>query len=95
MKLLPEDPRITAYALGEIEDKTERIAIETVVEQAPELQKAVADIRKMSELLTSEFAEEPAINLSEFEKERLAQKPQETRKRRFKVNRFVLCPLSK
>ena len=80
MKLLPEDPRLTAYALGEIEDQQERSAIESAVAQSTELQQAVAAIRDMSELLTKELAAEPIPELSEFEKARMGQ-PTATRER--------------
>jgi Ca-activated chloride channel family protein len=80
MKLLPEDPRLTAYALGDIEDEQERIEIEAAVEQSPELQAVVADIQAMGDLLSSGFAEEPAPELSEFEKARMGQ-PAPVRKR--------------
>jgi Ca-activated chloride channel family protein len=75
MKLLPEDPRLTAYALGEIEDKQERTAIEAAVEQSPELQAVVASIRDMADLLSEGLASEPAPELSEFEKAKLEQAP--------------------
>jgi len=71
MKLLPEDPRLTAYALGEIEDESERAEIEAAVAQSPELQAAVAAIRAMGDLLSAGFAEEPAPELSEFEKAKM------------------------
>ncbi|MFQ3226027.1 MAG: Ca-activated chloride channel family protein [Lentimonas sp.] len=71
MKLLPEDSRLTAYALGEIEDEQERSAIEAAVEQSPELQQAVAAIREMGELLTSGLATEPSPELTEFEKAKM------------------------
>jgi len=71
MKLLPEDPRITAYALGEIEDPVERNAIKAAIEASPELQAAVAAIRDMGDLLNNTLAEEPAPELSEFEKAKL------------------------
>ena len=80
MKLLPEDPRLTAYALGEIEDQQERSAIKSAVAQSTELQQAVAAIRDMSELLTKGFAAEPIPELSEFEKARMGQ-PTATRER--------------
>ena len=71
MKLLPEDPRLTAYALGEIEDESERAEIEAAVEQSPELQAAVASIRELGDLLSAGFAEEPVPELSEFEKAKM------------------------
>ncbi len=80
MKLLPEDPRLTAYALGEIEDQQERSAIKSAVAQSTELQQAVAAIRDMSELLTKGFAAEPIPELSEFEKARMGE-PTATRER--------------
>lgn len=80
MKLLPEDPRLTAYALGEIEDQQERSAIKSAVAQSTELQQAVAAIRDMSELLAKGFAAEPIPELSEFEKARMGE-PTATRER--------------
>lgn len=71
MKLLPEDPRITAYALGEIEDPAEREEIEAAVAATPELQEAVASIRDMGDLLGSSLASEAAPELSEFDKTRM------------------------
>ncbi len=91
MKLLPEDPRLTAYALGEIEDEAERTAIESAVEQSPELQQAVAAIRDMSELLTAGFAEEPMPELSEFEKARMGQPA--TKPERSVVSRMLSWPV--
>ena len=91
MKLLPEDPRLTAYALGEIEDQQERSAIESAVAQSTELQQAVAAIRDMSELLTKELAAEPIPELSEFEKARMGQ-PTATRERSG-VSRILSWPV--
>lgn len=76
MKLSPEDPRITAYALGEIEDPAERAEIEAAVADSPELQAAVAEIQSMGALLGESFAAEPLPELTEFEKARLEQAPQ-------------------
>ena len=91
MKLLPEDPRLTAYALGEIEDQQERSAIKSAVAQSTELQQAVAAIRDMSELLTKGFAAEPIPELSEFEKARMGQ-PTATRERSG-VSRILSWPV--
>ena len=91
MKLLPEDPRLTAYALGEIEDQQERSAIKSAVAQSTELQQAVAAIRDMSELLAKGFAAEPIPELSEFEKARMGQ-PTATRERSG-VSRILSWPV--
>jgi Ca-activated chloride channel family protein len=91
MKLLPEDPRLTAYALGEIEDQQERSAIESAVAQSTELQQAVAAIRDMRELLTKGLAAEPMPELSEFEKARMGE-PTATRERSG-VSRILSWPV--
>ena len=91
MKLLPEDPRLTAYALGEIEDQQERSAIESAVAQSTELQQAVAAIRDMRELLTKGLAAEPIPELSEFEKARMGE-PTESSQRSV-VSRLLSWPL--
>jgi len=91
MKLLPEDPRLTAYALGEIEDQQERSAIKSAVAQSTELQQAVAAIRDMRELLTKGLAAEPIPELSEFEKARMGE-PTESSQRSV-VSRLLSWPL--
>ena len=75
MKLLPEDPRLTAYALGEIEDESERIDIEAAVNESPELQQAVTAIQDLGSMLGASFAEESAPELSEFDKAKLEVEP--------------------
>lgn len=75
MKILPNDPRLTAYALGEIEDDNERMEIESAVAADPELQAVVDSSRGMGDLLSDGLAAEPAPELSEFEKAKLEQKP--------------------
>ncbi len=75
MKILPDDPRITAYALGEIEDTQERQAIEAAIAGSPELQAAVDAIQSMSALLRGGLAAEVLPELSEFEKAKLEQAP--------------------
>ena len=75
MKLLPEDPRLTAYALGEIEDESERIDIEAAVNESPELQQAVTAIQDLGSMLGVSFAEESALELSEFDKAKLEVEP--------------------
>jgi Ca-activated chloride channel family protein len=75
MKLLPEDPRLTAYALGEIEDESERQEIEAAVNASPELQQAVAAIQDLGTMLGAGFAAESGPELSEFEKAKLEAEP--------------------
>ena len=53
------DPRLTAYALGELDD-AERSALETQLSGCPESRKYVEDVRDMARLLTDSFQNEQA-----------------------------------
>ncbi len=75
MKLSIDDPRLTAYALGEVTDPQELAAIEAAVAESEALQDAVNGIREMGELLSDQLTAEPAPELSEFEKAKLEQEP--------------------
>lgn len=81
MKISKEDPRLTAYAFGEIEDPKERAEIEQALAANPELQAELESIRGMAELLSSGLSEETAPELSEFEKAKLEQNPEPESKR--------------
>src|SRR5262245_37524785 len=63
MKLSPDDPKLTAYALGEL-DAAERAAIEAALAVSPEARAAVEEIRATAEHLTSELATEPCPELT-------------------------------
>ena len=56
--LSPDDPRLTAFALGELEG-AERAWIAAAVAQRPELHAAVEEIRRSAEELTAALAAEP------------------------------------
>ena len=71
MKLSPDDPKLTAYALGEL-DRAEAAAIEQEVKNSPELRAAVAEIRATAEFLKTEFATEEKLSLSEQQKQTIA-----------------------
>lgn len=75
MKLLPDDPKLTAYALGEIDDEQERKTIQQAIQQDPALQAEVENIRSFSQLLNDELKSEISPELSEFEKAQLHQEP--------------------
>src|SRR5579863_7979951 len=62
-QLLPDDPRLTAYALGEL-DPTEHAAIERLLGDSPQAQAAVREIRELAGLLTTELRQEPAPALT-------------------------------
>lgn len=71
MKFSKEDPRLTAYALGEIEDPQARIEIEMALAADPELQAEVDAIRSMGDWIGEGFAREAEPELSEFDKVRM------------------------
>ncbi len=63
MNIDPNDPKLTAYALGEL-DEQQRIEVEAEMNQSEELRRAVDEIRKTAELLTNELAGEPTATLT-------------------------------
>jgi len=63
MKITPDDPRLTAYALGEL-DPAERAAIEAELEKSFALQQAVEEIRETATVLKTKLAEEELPGLA-------------------------------
>ena len=61
-KFSPDDPRLTAYALGELEGG-ERAAVEAALRDDPAAQAAVEEIRATAALLSAALAEEAAADL--------------------------------
>lgn len=59
MNLTPDDPKLTAYALGEL-DATERAAVEAALARSPECRRAVDEIRALAGELTTELAQDAA-----------------------------------
>ncbi|HZP61277.1 MAG TPA: von Willebrand factor type A domain-containing protein, partial [Opitutaceae bacterium] len=57
MKLLPDDPRLTAYALGELEGE-ERTAVDAAVQADPAARAAVEEIRATARQLEAALAAE-------------------------------------
>ena len=58
-KLSPDDPKLTAYALGEIEDAAERAAIEATLRDDPAARAVVDEIRATAAQLEAALAAEP------------------------------------
>src|SRR5262245_50889795 len=65
--LLPDDPRLTAYALGEL-DPTERETVERLIAASSEAQTALREIRSVAGLLTAELKQEPGPSLTEAQR---------------------------
>jgi Ca-activated chloride channel family protein len=64
MKTQMDDPRLTAYALGEL-DGDEQREMEAFVASSAEAREAVEDVRRTATLLEGELAKEPAESLSD------------------------------
>ncbi len=63
MPTFPDDPRLTAFALGEV-DPAEAVEIERLLAADPEARALVADIRATARLLSDHLHAEPAPGLA-------------------------------
>ena len=68
------DPKWTDYALGEITDERERMEMEAVIRQSPEIAAMVEEIRDTAGWLKEELAAEPAEQLTPAQRERIEEK---------------------
>ena len=68
MNIDKNDPRITAYALGELEG-SEQAEVEALVQQDAELTRLVEEIRATAQLLKQELADEPMVGLTPEQRE--------------------------
>ncbi|MGF1484608.1 MAG: anti-sigma factor family protein [Opitutales bacterium] len=73
MHIQPDDPRLTAYALGELDDPAEVQAIEAALQSDPQLQSAVDAIRSTAQALETAFAAETQPAMTPAEKAVLSQ----------------------
>lgn len=69
--LQPDDPRLTAYALGEL-DPSERAQVDALLAESAEARAALEGIRETVELLRSELTFEPALKLTNEQRETVA-----------------------
>jgi len=76
MNLNPDDPRLTAYVLGEL-DEAERAEVEAILEKSPEARKEVEEIRSTVERVTMELGTEPLPALSAEEREKITAKAEQ------------------
>ena len=54
----PDDPRLTAHALGELSDRAGRAHVEALLAASPEARAELADIRALTDTLTAEYEQE-------------------------------------
>jgi Ca-activated chloride channel homolog len=80
MKIDPNDSRLTAYALGEL-DETEREAVEHELLQSEAARQAVEEIRAMAEVLKTELGAEPRLQFSEAQRSSIERKFQPAKSR--------------
>jgi Ca-activated chloride channel family protein len=66
-----DDPKLTAYALGEIEDESENAEIEALVSQSEDARRLVEEIRETASLLRKDLALEPSMELTGAQRERI------------------------
>ena len=70
MTIKPDDPRLTAYALGELEPG-ESAELEALLKENPAAESEISAIRETAALLESELAATPALELSEEQRSRV------------------------
>ncbi|HUT92281.1 MAG TPA: hypothetical protein VMY37_22490 [Thermoguttaceae bacterium] len=76
MTLDLNDPKLTAYVLGELDD-ADRAAVEKALESSPELRRAVEEIRRTANFLTEHLQSEPTPTLTPDQREAILQQSEE------------------
>jgi Ca-activated chloride channel family protein len=74
MKIDANDPKWTAYALGELMDEKERAEIESILEKSPEMRRLVEEIRETAGLIKEELQSEQPITLTQAQRKRIEEK---------------------
>jgi Ca-activated chloride channel homolog len=71
MKIDANDPRWTAYALGELRDDKERAELESVLQESAEMSQLVEEIRQTAAMLTDEMKNESPVVLTQAQRSRV------------------------
>jgi len=74
MNIDANDPKWTAYALGEITDEKEKAEIENILTESAEMRALVEEIRRTAGFLKEELQAEPVINLTQAQRDRIEEK---------------------
>ncbi len=77
MSFDPNDPRITAYAFGELSG-AERADFESEMQESDDLRRAVDDTRQAVDTLANELKGEPEVGLSDQQREAVTQEIDKT-----------------
>lgn len=70
-----QDPRLTAYALGELTDPNEIKAVESLLRESPALRREVESLRATAELIQQELEQEPCPSLAPHQLASLGEPP--------------------
>ncbi len=70
-----QDPRLMAYALGELTDPKEIRAVETLLQGSPALRQEVESLRATAELIQHELEQEPCPSLAPHQLANLGEPP--------------------
>ena len=76
MSIDPNDPKLTAYALGELDD-TERAEVEAQLKESEAARQTVNEVRKTAALLARELKAEPALALSDDQRKAIKAKAEQ------------------
>ena len=68
MRITTDDPRLTAYVLGELQDK-EKAEIEAALQNSEELRRELDQIRQTASLLQEELSQEAAPHLTDSQRD--------------------------
>jgi len=74
MTFQENDPRLTAYALGEL-DEAERREVEALLADDEQARQAVEETRRLAGMLTDDLADEPALELTADQRQRVLAAP--------------------
>ena len=74
MKFDANDPRWTAYALGELKNEQDRVEIEEALHHSEEARRLIEGIRETAQLLARELHDEPSEVLLPEQRQRIEAK---------------------
>ncbi|MBM3837073.1 MAG: DUF3520 domain-containing protein [Verrucomicrobia bacterium] len=72
MKIDPDDPHLTAYALGEL-DEPARAEVELALEESAEWRQAVEEVQQAAALLAQELGQETCVGLSDEQRQTISE----------------------
>ena len=90
---MPDDPRLTAYALGEL-DEADRLEVEALIANDPEAVRQLADILATARLLTDQLRDETSTGLDPEQRRAIEERlesPMVAKPRRRRWIRYALA----